>query len=113
MMRDLDMFNEFLAEERPELPPMQWHWVICDRCRGHGFVRGYPGVYTQDDFASGEVDLDDYMEHTRDCPDCEGSGKERVPTAAPGSETERLFRHYLQEINESRAIEAQERRMGA
>lgn len=112
-MRDVDLFNEFLAEEHPEVPPMQWHWEICDRCRGDGELGGYPGVYTAEDFAEDPDFFDDYRAHRRPCEDCGGTGKVRVPTAAPGSETERLFRRYVQEINESRAIEAQERRMGA
>ena len=114
MMRDLDMFNEYLAEEHPDLPPMPTHWIICERCHGEGELRGYPGVYTQDDFDElGPDFFEDYISHRRMCLDCDGTGKYKVPAESGNEETARLFRQYIREINESRAIEAAERRMGA
>lgn len=112
-MNLIDSFNEFLAEEHPELPPLPTHWVICDRCRGDGELQGYPGVYTQDDFLEDPDFFDDYREHRRPCEDCGGSGKVRVPTEDCGSETSRLYREYVRDIHESYAIEAAERGMGA
>lgn len=113
LMRDLELFNEYLAEEHPDLPPLPSHWIICDRCRGEGELQGYPGVYTQDDFDEDPDFFDDYREYRRPCEDCGGSGKLKVATEDGGSETSRLFREWVRDMNEMRAIEAAERRMGA
>jgi hypothetical protein len=60
------------------LTGLDWVWKICDRCKGHGQLSGYPGAYTQDEFdeAFGH-DPDEYLNFRRDCEDCNGTGKAR------------------------------------
>jgi hypothetical protein len=60
------------------LVPEDFHWVICYRCHGDGFLRGWPGSYTESDRAEwSDDDYEDYRETRRRCEDCNGSGKVR------------------------------------
>ena len=86
-------------------------WTICDRCRGDGFLKGYAGVYTSDDFASGEVDLDEYLAHRRECDDCAGAGK--VRDLSPEAAERPDVREWLDDYYDLLALERAERRAGA
>jgi hypothetical protein len=98
-------------ECRTLITPADLHWVICSRCRGDGALRGYPGVYTQDDFASGDVDLDDYLEHRRTCDDCDGTGKRRELSEEAEARPE--VQEWIRDYYDTEHIYAMERRMGA
>lgn len=86
-------------------------WVICDRCRGEGTLGGYPGVYTQDDFADDPDFFEDYMNHQRPCEDCVGSGKVKDLTVEARERPE--VKEWLRDWYDTEAIYAMERRMGA
>ena len=107
----IDMMLEDDEDEGPIITEVDLHWAICGRCRGNGFLRGYPGVYTADDFIYGEVDLDDYMEYRRTCEDCDGRGSVRQLDAE--AEARPHVREFLDDWYETEAIYAMERRMGA
>lgn len=86
-------------------------WAICRRCRGHGFLRGYPGVYTAEDFADDPDFADDYREHTRTCEDCAGTGKTREISARAAHRVS--VQRFLSEWYREESIARQERMMGA
>lgn len=112
-MNELDRFQQFLADEHPELPALPTHKEVCSRCRGEGVLVGFEGVYTQEDFTSGEVDVDEYLDFTRTCEDCNGLRVIEVPTEHGHSEVARLWQEWLRDAADARHIEAMERRMGA
>jgi DnaJ-class molecular chaperone len=93
------MFEECWAEGHHGEPPPR-KWEICDRCAGDGVLGGFPGVYTSDDFASGEVDFDEYMAYKRDCEDCGGTGKLLNFTG----EAEELWIEWLRDDADDRAV---------
>ena len=86
-------------------------WVIHDRCRGDGSLGGYPGVYTADDFAEDPDFYEDYMNHTRPCEDCGGTGKVRELTVEARERPE--VQEYLRDWYETESIYRMERAMGA
>jgi hypothetical protein len=88
-----------------------FHNEVCSRCKGEGVLKGYPGVYTSDDFASGEVDLDDYLEHRRTCDKCEGLRVVKVLSRE--AEERPAVAENIRDYYETEAIYDMERRMGA
>lgn len=107
--------NQFNASQIEDgLPVVRTRWEVCSRCRGAGALHGFPGAYTQDDFDSGEVDLDEYMNYERSCEDCNGRTTVLV-VDRKGSCPEALvaWDQWCGDEAESRHIEAMERRMGA
>lgn len=108
----VEEFNEFRREEG--LPEMPTVWHICDRCKGDGMLSGWPGAFTESDRAEwSEEDYYDYRNARRFCEDCGGSGKVRGITMDAPMEVRHAFYEWEREEYETRAIEAQERRMGA
>lgn len=94
------------------LDPTLLRWFICDRCKGEGFLRGYPGVYTADDFAEDPDLADDYMAFERTCEDCNGLGRvkgidDEIVDNDPALQA------WLKEMSDLAQVEAQERRYGA
>ena len=120
-MNLIDSFNEFLADEHPDLPAMPTHNVVCHRCKGEGVLGGFPGVYTRDDFDSGDVDLEEYLDYSRTCEKCEGVRVLKVAEddgldhiGDPGlAETVRMWHQWQWDEAEHRAQIAAEQRMGA
>lgn len=113
---EIDQFHEFLAVEYPDLPPLPTHMIVCPECNGHGTKRGYPGVYTQDDFEElGQDFIDDYREHVRTCERCNGNNVIQAVTMTPGdlTPTEMVWQQWLRDLYETDRIEEMERRMGA
>jgi hypothetical protein len=96
---------------RPVLGRGDVEWVICSRCEGDGTLGGYPGVYTQDDFAQDPDFFEDYMRHTRSCEDCGGTGKMLQVTEEAEARPE--VQEWLRDWWETEAIYESERRMGA
>jgi hypothetical protein len=95
----------------PLLTMQDFHWEICQRCRGEGILKGYAGVYTSDDFDSGEIDYVDYMMNRRACEDCGCLGKVQILNIEAENRPEvqaLLLEHY-----ETEHIYAMERRAGA
>jgi hypothetical protein len=99
-----------LDPDEPLITTADIEWVICDRCRGEGILGGYPGVYTEADFAEDPDLIFDYMAHRRACEDCRGTGKVRELTdeAAARPEVDRFLRDYYSDL----AAEAMERAYG-
>jgi hypothetical protein len=98
-------------EHRVLLTMQDFHWEICQRCRGEGILKGYAGVYTSDDFDSGEIDYVDYMMNRRACEDCGCLGKVQILNIEAENRPEvqaLLLEHY-----ETEHIYAMERRAGA
>jgi hypothetical protein len=93
------------------ITPADFHKVVCPRCRGEGTLGGYPGVYTQADFAEDPDLYDDYMAYRRICEDC--GGLRVIDELTPEAEERPEVQQYLREAYESYAIEDMERRMGA
>lgn len=87
---------------------------ICRRCKGEGVLGGFPGTYTSDDFASGEVDIEEYMAHERTCEDCQGNRTIRaIQENRLSPELLKEWREWCQEHYDMEAQYEQERRMGA
>lgn len=98
------------AGHSPLVTDKDFHFEVCGHCKGHGVLRGWPGVYTTDDFESPE-DIDDYMASERTCEDCNGV---RVVEALNDKALARPeIQQWIRDVRSSRAIETQERRMGA
>jgi hypothetical protein len=111
---NLEHLLELVANDPDDdtLSPSDLRWKICVYCAGDGVLRGYAGVYTSDDFAEDGPDaLEDYLNHRRQCEHCEGTGKVR------GLDDDVWARPDVQKMIDDyyhdRAVEAQERRMGA
>ena len=98
-------------EHRPVLARSDTEWRICERCRGEGTLRGYPGVYTQEDFADDPDFYEDYMSHRRECEDCRGTGKIRDLTDAAHERPE--VQEWLDDWHETENIYRMERMYGA
>lgn len=110
--------DDFLCREAPDEGPHSplltegdMEWVICDRCHGEGTLGGYPGVYTQDDFADDPDFYEDYMNHRRPCEDCMGSGKVKELTVEARERPE--VQEWLRDWHDTEAIYEMERRSGA
>jgi hypothetical protein len=99
-------------EDPPLITQADLHWEICTRCTGEGFLRGYPGAYTQSEFeeAFGH-DPDEYLSHERACEGCGGTGKIRVLNQAVLER--RDVQEYVNDYYETESISRQERMMGA
>lgn len=111
-MTTIEQFNEFQIAEG--LPTIRTRWEVCDRCRGRGTLGGFPGVYTQDDFDSGDVDLDEYLSYSRTCEECNGRTTVLAVDRESSDKDARLaWDEWCREEAEYRHIEAMERRMGA
>lgn len=107
-----DSFNEWRRDEGlPEIPVI---WEVCSTCYGEGTLGGYPGVYTQEDFAEDPDFFEDYRAHRRQCEDCRGRTTVKVADYdSADEETRDAWMRFAREVANSYAIEAQERRMGA
>lgn len=111
-MNGIDYFNESRREEG--LPTIAEKWEVCDRCHGEGELGGYPGVYTQSDFAEDPEFFEDYINHRRPCEECRGRTTIKVPdVAGADDETRHAFYAYQRMIWDMEAMERQERAMGA
>lgn len=86
-------------------------WKICERCHGDGVLQGFAGTYTMSDFWTGDVDLDDYLEHRRSCEDCGGTGKKRDLRLCAYDRP--AVQQALNEFYDDEAMSRQEREMGA
>jgi hypothetical protein len=107
-----DSFNEWRRDEG--LPEMPVIWEVCYHCHGEGKLGGYPGVYTQDDFAEDPDMFYDYMQHRRQCETCRGRTTIRVADIVGADpDTRAAWMRFAREVTDSDAIEAQERSMGA
>jgi hypothetical protein len=86
--------------------------VVCERCKGHGILRGFPGVYTAADRAEWlDEDYDHYLEYTRTCEDCGGI---RVQEALSDEALQRpKIQEWIRDFYDLRAIERAERWAGA
>jgi hypothetical protein len=104
-----DLLDILLEEE--VITPADMRWVICYRCGGDGVLRGYAGVYTSDDFASGEVDIDDYLATRRACDDCGSTGKVHELTDEAAERPD--VREWIDDYFDTLAIERAERWAGA
>ena len=105
-----DPLDSFL-DQYPDTPTVD---KPCRRCKGTGVLGGFPGTYTSDDFASGEVDFDEYMAHERPCEDCGGTGSIRVIDEVRLSDSlNKEWRAWFQDYADMEAEYQQERRMGA
>lgn len=92
--------------------PMMWE--ICDYCRGDGSHSNHLGVIQTEDWEPEE--LDDYMRgaYDRNCEECGGSGKVRVPDHdAMTPDQKRIVEEHDRSDYEFRMIQESERRMGA
>jgi len=88
-----------------------FEWAVCGRCRGEGTLGGYPGVYTQEDFAEDPDLFEDYMDHRRTCEDC--GGRTTIKQLKAEVEAREDIRDAIRDWYETEAIYASERRMGA
>ncbi len=95
----------------PMLSDSDMVWAICGRCHGDGWLGGYPGWYTQTDFAEDPDLFEDYMNRRRTCEDCRGAGKVRELTAEARSRPD--VDAWIRADYEIDATYAQERAMGA
>jgi hypothetical protein len=92
-------------------PEIDLHWEICERCRGEGKLRGYPGVYTSDDFAEDPDFAEEYMSYERPCEDCNGRGS--VKGASDRFWEDPKIAAWLDDYYDSIDIQRQEMRYGA
>jgi hypothetical protein len=117
----LKYFGQYCHEEHPEWPAPRLSNEMCSRCDGNG-THGNPafdGTTTEwwlegDPFGD---DLEEYMHGDRYDVSCEECDGERiVKVLLPENNTPEImaaWEEWLRDYYEGRAVEAQERRMGA
>ncbi len=95
----------------PMLSDSDMVWAICDLCDGDGTLAGYPGFYTQADFADDPDFFEEYAVHRRTCENCAGAGKVRELTDEAYNRP--VVNAWIEDYCETEATYAAERRMGA
>lgn len=94
------------------LTGLDWRWVICDHCQGHGVLCGWEGAYTESDRAEwSDDDYEDYSAARRPCGDCAGTGKVRDLTDEAYERP--VVRRALDDHYDMEATYRMERMMGA
>jgi len=108
-----------LYEDGEETIYLNARWAICSRCHGDG-THVNPAVdgngITQEEMDQDPDFFEAYMSGQYDirCEECDGSGKVAEPDPHNNpAELLEAWEAFQKDLAESRAIEAQERRMGA
>lgn len=115
-MNPVSSFVEFWNEEHPN-EKVPTYMVLCNRCQGNGVHDSWEGGMSSSEMDEQGLDFfDDYMSgmYDRTCSECDGRNvtrevNEDFMSVAMLAE----WKDWLASYYESRAIEAQERAMGA
>ena len=91
-------------------------YEVCPTCKGQGTSSAYLGAFTSDDmYELGPEFQQDYMEglYDKECPECNGRTTVLVVDENRLTEQERdEVDRFYREMNNLKAMEAAERRMG-